>query len=155
MRILGLSLLISVFVLVPSFAFAQKPKQDANQKKLAAAEKEVKQFFDAYAEDLRQHRREAIANRYDSRGAFMLGNGRKEHRTFNELRSGYVEKWKGPKSFEWKDLSFEMISPTAAAVLGKFEWETPDGKIHKYSYTGVLVKRDGQWRIRVEDESTQ
>ena len=84
-----------------------------------------------------------------------MGNGNKTLGTFRELRGRYIEKWKGPKAFEWKDMSFEILLPTVAVVLGKFEWQTADGKLFKYSYTGVLVKRDGRRRIRVEDESSQ
>src|ERR1051325_7410505 len=47
-------------------------------------EKEIRQFFDEYADDLRQQRRDAIADRYDSRGAFFLGHGIK---VFEDLDS--------------------------------------------------------------------
>jgi hypothetical protein len=124
------------------------------QERITAAEKELHKFFESYAEDLRQHRREAIADRYDRRGTFFMGQGQKELTAFDSVKSRYLTKWKGPKAFEWKELSFEMLSPEIAAVLGKFEWQTADGKVLNFSYTGVLVKRDGHWRIRVEDESS-
>jgi hypothetical protein len=124
------------------------------QEQIATAEKEVRQFYEAYAEDLRQHRRDAIADRYDRRGVYLMGQGRKSLSTFEAVRTRYLNKWNGPKSFQWKDLSFEILSPEIAAVIGTFEWQTTDGKILGFSYTGVLVKRDGQWRIRIEDESS-
>lgn len=37
----------------------------------AAIEREIREFYDSYAEDLRQHRREAIADRYDQRRVFF------------------------------------------------------------------------------------
>ena len=48
-------------------------------------------------------------------------------------------KWSGPKSFAWKDLSFEPISKDAAVVVGRFEWQTASGQTINSSYTGVLV----------------
>jgi len=154
MKGVKLSLLICISLYASLSASAQKPRETMTQKQAAAVEQEVRQFFEGYAEDLRQQRRDAIADRYDRRGAYMMGNGQKRLSTFEELRSRYVDKWKGPKSFEWKDLSFEVLSPGVAVVVGRFEWQTTDGKMFKYSYTGVLTKREGQWRIRVEDEST-
>jgi hypothetical protein len=134
-------------------ATAQKSTDRSSPKQIAAAEKEVMQFYESYAEDLRQHRREAIGDRYDRRGTYFMGNGRKYFDTFDAVKARYLMKWNGPKSFEWRDLAFEILSPTIAVVVGRFEWSTAEGTAMKYSYTGVLVKRDGQWRIRVEDES--
>lgn len=117
-----------------------------------AVEREIRQFYEAYATELREHKGMAIAERYDSRGAYALGNGRKVFQPFAEIKSKY-EKWTGPKSFSWKNLSIDVISPDVAAVLGQFEWGTASGPVVTYSYTGLLVRRDGKWRIRVEDES--
>jgi hypothetical protein len=128
---------------------------EAQNKSLAEVEREVRRFYDTYADDLREHRRESIANRYDTRGVYFLGNGQKSLETFEATKNRYLTKWKGPKSFEWKDLSFEVLSKDAAVVLGRFEWRTESGETFKYSYTGLLLKQSGQWRIRVEDESMQ
>jgi hypothetical protein len=155
MKTVKLLLLGCILICIPTFVSAQKAKVSTVQKQTATAEKEIRLFYEAYAEDLRQQRREAIADRYDRRGVYFLGNGRKDYDTFEAVKDRYVNKWRGPKSFQWKDLSFEILSPSIATVLGKFEWETADGKVFNYSYTGVLVKRDGRWRIRVEDESRE
>ena len=116
-------------------------------------EKSVLAFYDSYADDLRQHRREGIANRYDRRGVYLMGNGSKRLQTFEQTKDSYLTKWSGPKSFAWKDLSVEVISKNAVAVLGKFEWVTEAGQKFDFSYTGVLIKQNGEWRIRIEDES--
>ena len=154
MKSIKLLILVAIAIGASLSASAQKPSPIVTPKQTAAAEKEVRLFFDTYAEDLQKHRREAIAERYDRRGTYFLGNGQKELRPFEAVKERYVNKWKGPKSFEWKDLSFEILSPTVAAVLGRFEWQTADGKTFNYSYTGILTKRGDQWRIRVEDESS-
>jgi ketosteroid isomerase-like protein len=114
-------------------------------------EREVREFFAAYAEDLRGHRREALANRYDPRGVF----GRKRFRSFEENRNAYLARWEGPKSFEWRDLSVEVVSPDAAVVLALFEWRTDEDEALTYSYTGLLIRYPRGWRIRAEDESNQ
>ena len=154
MRRLNLPFLICTVILVLVPASAQDAKVTAGQNNyVATAESELRRFYDSYADDLRQRRREAIADRYDRRGVYMMGNGSKKLDAFEVVKARYLNKWKGPKSFEWHDLSFEILAPDVAVVLGRFEWQTEDGKILKFSYTGVLVKRDGHWRIRVEDES--
>lgn len=132
----------------------ETPKSQS-QSDTAALERELREFYDSYAEDLRAHRREAIADRYDRRGVFLLGNGSKRFESFEAKKTSYLTRWNGPKSFAWKDLSVEILSPDAAVVMGLFEWQTDKGQSFSYSYTGVLIKQSGKWRIRVEDESMQ
>ena len=136
-------------------AEAQKVKTSKPQKQsnAAAIEREIREFFDSYAEDLRQHRREAIANRYDPRGYYRLGNGEKTLLSFEDAKKYYLAKWTGPRSFQWKDISIEILSPDIAVVVGLFELQTALAQMRTFSYTGLLVKTAGKWRIRVEDES--
>jgi hypothetical protein len=138
-------------------AGAQNVEQGKTQTQndFARVEREVKEFYDSYGEDLRRHRREEIANRYDPRGIYFMGQGNKRLETFEATKNRYLTKWKGPKSFEWKDISIEVLSPDAAVVVGRFEWQAESGDAFLYSYTGLLVKTSTGWRIRVEDESTQ
>ena len=58
----------------------------------------------------------------------------------------------GPTSFEWKDLSIVVLSPELAAVTGLFDLGDTLGS-QTYSYSALLIKRSGGWRIRIEDES--
>lgn len=119
-----------------------------------SAEKELRAFYDSYANDLREHRRDAIGERYDRRGVWFLGNGAKRHVSFEDNKKSYATKWNGPKRFDWKDLSFEMIDANSAVAIGKFEWQGErDEKPLTCSYTGLLHRTNGRWRIRVEDES--
>lgn len=122
--------------------------------KMSATERSIREFYDAYAEDLRGHKREAIVERYDRRGVYMAGNGRKSFETFETIKGRYLKDWSGPKSFNWKDLSVEVISSDSAVVSALFEWQVDSGTTFTYSYTGLLIKREGKWRIRLEDEST-
>ena len=142
---------------VSPVAEAQKAKATKPQKQndLAVVERDVREFYDSYAEDLRRHRRDAIADRYDPRGVFFLGHGGKTLQSFEATKNRYQTKWRGPKSFKWKEISIEVLSPDAAVVVGRFDWQTDTGEILTYSYTGLLIKHSGRWRIRVEDESTQ
>jgi hypothetical protein len=157
MRKAQLLLVCSVLLCAGSVAEAQKPgtPKPHGRSYEAAVEREVREFFDSYAEDLRRHRRESIVARYDPRGVFFLGHGAKTLRSFESIRDSYLTKWVGPKSFEWKDISVEVLSPDAAVVVGRFDWQTGAGQSLTYSYTGLLVRRAGRWRIRVEDESTR
>ena len=125
---------------VASEAQQVKAPELPRQSNVATVERAVRDFYDSYAEDLRQHRREAIANRYDTRGVFFLGNGKKVRRSFEEVKDRYLTKWSGPKSFEWKDLTFEVLSSDAAVVLGRFDWQTAAGETLSFSYTGVLIR---------------
>ena len=119
-----------------------------------SAEKELRAFYDAYADDLREHRREAIGERYDRRGVWFLGNGGKRHVSFEDNKKSYATKWRGPRKFDWNDLSFEIIDANSAVAIGKFEWQGErDEKPLTCSYTGLLHRTNGAWRIRVEDES--
>lgn len=118
-----------------------------------AVEREVKDFYDAYGEDLRQHKSESIANRYDPRGYFSVGNGRKELVPFEANKRHYLKEWTGPKAFEWRDLTYEILSPTAVSVVGLGDWTAASGQKTVISYTALLTKQADQWRIRVEDES--
>jgi hypothetical protein len=138
-------------------AEAQKAKapEPQNHNPAVATEREVREFYNSYAEDLRQHRREAIADRYDPHGVFFLGQGFKRLESVEATKNHYLTKWTGPKSFEWKDISIEVLSPGAVVVVGRFEWQTDTGETWSYSYTGLVIKESGRWRIRVEDESTR
>ena len=149
--ILLLAFLFLSFLCVAVDGQVQKPPP---QDDAAAKEREVRDFYDSYAEDLRRHRTEAIANRYDSRGYYSLGNGNKRFVSFDESKKQYTTQWPGPKDFQWKDLSFDVLSPNSASVVGLFDWTSASGVKETYSYTAVLTKQSGQWRIRVEDESS-
>ena len=125
-------------------------KQDKAE---ALAKREVKEFYETYAEDLRSGRREAIADRYDERGYYRMGAGGKQLVSFEDAKKSYMTRWSPPKSFAWRELSFDILSKDSAVVTGLFDWQTTDGVTLTLSYTGVLTKRAGKWRIRVEDEN--
>jgi len=115
-------------------------------------EREAQQFMERYAADLRSHDRSALAARYDRDGATVVFNGERNARTFDEIQARYREQWIGPVSFEWRDLAYEVLGPDSVIVTGEFDWGAPDG-IESYSYSGVLQRREGEFRIRLEVES--
>lgn len=124
-----------------------------SRSKAVEVEREVRAFYESYSEDLRRHRRDSLIGRYDPRGLFFLGDGRMAFETFDALKNYYMTEWKGPRSFRWRDLSVEVMSPDAVVVVGRFEWQSEEGDLQTFSYTSLLVKHSGGWRIRVEDES--
>jgi len=117
---------------------------------------EAKVFMARYAEDLWQGNRAAIAARYDSTGAWHVGPGRAELETWDKIDLRYRRRWSPPASFEWRDLAYEPLGPDSVLVVGRFLW-WPQKKADKppleYSYTGLLVRRSGQLRIRLENEA--
>ena len=151
LRMLAASMLVLTSVIA---AFSQSAAKSEKSREMSATERSARDFFDSYAEDLRGHRREAIADRYDRRGVYMVGNGSKSLVPYEQIKERYLTKWAGPKSFSWKDLSVEVLSNESVVVTGLFEWQTSSGTAHNYSYTGLLIKQEGKWRIRLEDEST-
>lgn len=142
-------------IAIPAFAAAQDAKAQSNSGDGSKAEAEIRKFFDSYGEDLRKHDREAIARRYDRRGIYLMGNGRKSLMSYEAIRNRYLKDWNGPKNFLWKDVSVEVTSNTSAVVTALFEWSADSPEPAKCSYTGLFLKRAGEWRIRVEDESCE
>jgi hypothetical protein len=116
-------------------------------------EAEARAFMESYAQDLRAGAREAIVARYDRRGAYRVGGGQKTMEPMDSIRATYTGAgWQPPAVFEWRDLSYEVLSDDAVMVVGRFEWTDAQGRLLPMSYTGLLVKQDGEWRIRLEDE---
>ena len=98
-------------------------------------------------------RRAAIADRYDTRGYYRVGNGAKTLVTFDESKDRYLNRWTPPRAFSFSDMTYEILSKETAVVVGLAEWQAATGEKAGLSYSALLVKgRDG-WRIRVEDES--
>jgi len=126
------------------------PRPGVSSTALAA---EAQAFMDAYAADLRSGARESIANRYDPRGAWLVGDGRKALQPVDSIRARYVSQWRPPASFEWQDLSYEAAGPDAVVVTGLFLWGVSAERRLTCSYTALLLRREGHLRIRLEDES--
>ena len=140
--------------LVFALAATVSAQMGSNSRSGKSAEKELRAFYDSYADDIRQHRPDAIAKKYDSDGVWFLGNGAKRHSSFEDNKKYYTTKWKGPKNFDFKDLTFELTDARSAVVFGKFEWQAEsDDKPTTCSYTGILHRNAGKWLIRVEHES--
>ncbi|HVG43748.1 MAG TPA: hypothetical protein VM890_03430 [Longimicrobium sp.] len=110
-------------------------------------------FMDAYANDLRTGARERIADRYDPRGAWLVGEGRKELHPASAIRARYLSQWSPPASFEWRDLSYEAVGPDAVMVTGLFLWGVGAERRITCSYTALLLRQENLLRIRLEDES--
>jgi hypothetical protein len=90
---------------------------------------------------------------YDKRGAYRVGEGEKNLESWELIRAAYMTQWTPPASFAWRDLSYEVIGNDSVIVIGLFDWGLADGRRIAFSYTGLLVKHNGELRIRLEDES--
>ena len=117
---------------------------------------EATAFMEAYAAEISTRNAEAVAERYSREGAYRMGHGRKEFNSYDSIRVRYIRRWEGraQRKFEFKNLSFEILSSDAILVAGKLEWSRGDSaEALKMSYTGVLTRQDGELRILLEDES--
>lgn len=116
-------------------------------------EAEAQDFMAGYAEDLLSHDPDAIAARYSRRGAYLVLPGSRALVSYDSIRSEYrAASGQGPNVFEWQDLSYDVLHDDAVAVVGTFRSESVEGGVLG-SYTGLLVREDGELRIRLESES--
>lgn len=110
--------------------------------------------MEAYARDLLDHDVASIAARYDTTGVYFLGGGQKRFEPHDSVRIRYAERWQGPTTFAWHDLTYEVLSEDAVMVLGLFSWGRGDSlEALDISYSGLLKRQAGELRIRMEDES--
>ncbi|HEX6573521.1 MAG TPA: hypothetical protein VF042_01005 [Gemmatimonadaceae bacterium] len=114
---------------------------------------DAREFMAGYAEDIRNGRRQAIAARYDRRGAYRVGEGEKTLESWELIRAAYMTQWSPPVNFAWRDLTYEVLGPDSVMVIGLFDWGLLDGRRIAFSYTALLVRQDGELRIRLEAES--
>ncbi len=114
---------------------------------------DAREFMAGYADDLRHGRRQAIVDRYDRRGAYRVGEGEKNLESWDLIRAAYMTQWTPPARFAWRELSYEVVSTDSVIVVGLFDWGLADGRKLTFSYTGLLIRIDGELRIRLEDES--
>jgi hypothetical protein len=148
MRWLPLTSLVAVFpVLIQSSITTESNSS-------RPIETEAREFMEGYAEDLRTGRRQAIVDRYELRGAYRIGEGKKVFESLDKIRVAYFDNWEPPTTFEWRDLSFEPIGADEIFVVGLYDWASANGRKATYSYTALLSRRTGVLRIRLEDEST-
>ena len=117
-------------------------------------EAECQAFMAGYARDLIAGDRGAIAGRYDRRGYYRIGNGRKVFEPWQMIEAFYRgPDWQPPTSFQWNDISCEALSRDAVIVAATFDWGEASAPPVRVSYTGLLVRQGGDLRIRLEDES--
>ncbi|HEX8696767.1 MAG TPA: hypothetical protein VF746_30390 [Longimicrobium sp.] len=120
----------------------------------AALVGEAQAFMESYARDLLAGERDLLVGRYDPRGAYMVGDGEKAFLPPDSIRAIYHGRWRPPASFEWRNLSYEPVGPDAVVVTGQFVWGvSAERQLPPYAYTALLVRHDGRFRIRVENES--
>ena len=111
-------------------------------------------FMEAYGRDLRAGDREAIIERYDPEGVWMVSAGRGEHLSSEQVGAVYrSDEWKAPQAFDWQNLVFIPSGTDAMTVTGRFVWTRETGVARTIAYHALLSRTGGQWRIRVEDET--
>lgn len=117
------------------------------------AEVEARAFMAAYEADLRRKDAAAVAARYHPDGAYMIFDGQGGFESFAAIGRSYADGWRGPEAFAWRDLTFEPVGADAVLVNGGFEWTAAGKAPRPTSYTALLKRHAGQWRIRMENET--
>lgn len=108
-------------------------------------------FIDTYAEDLTTGDRKALANRYSRRGTIFIGGEWKEEIGFDKLSREYATSWKPPVTFRWQGLAYEKLGDQSVLVTGGVARSDQAGaEATSHSYAVLLVKEDGELRIRME-----
>jgi hypothetical protein len=116
----------------------------------AALTYSARTFMEAYAQDIRSGDGPAVAARYHPEGAYFNGGVM----SAADILSSYSEGWEGPTSFSWRSLNFEVLGPAAVLATGTGLWGQADGEeTMDVLYASLLVRSEGEWKIRVEDET--
>lgn len=113
----------------------------------------MQDWFDSYAQDLRAGDRRAVLARYHPDGAWIVRKGVPRLLDFGQLTQRYLEDWQPPISFEWQGLVLEPVGTGGLLAVGQFLWGRPAGTVERMSYTGLLLRHENSWRIRLEDEN--
>lgn len=153
MPILRRSSAAFVLALVMSVCAAATPRavgaQEADDRVVA----EARAFMEAYARDLSTADRDAIAARYDRRGAYFVFSGNRELAPWEMIREQYRVQWQPPAVFAWGDLIYEPAGRNGVLVNGFFFWTRAAGEAPmRFSYTALLLRQNGELRIRLENE---
>ncbi|MFO6448722.1 hypothetical protein ACLBKU_16435 [Erythrobacter sp. NE805] len=111
-------------------------------------------WFAAYAAELEAGDRPAILARYHPEGAWMVRKGVPRLLDFAALTERYLgAAWQPPARFAWADLRIELVGSAGALAVGQFVWERANGRRELISYTGLLLRVEEAWKIRLEDEN--
>ena len=123
----------------------------------AAITREAQAFMESYASDLIAGNRTAVADRYDRRGTHMVIGRRSSLETHATIAGIYADpRWTALPRFAWHDLMFIPAGPDSIVVAGRFSVQRdPAPEPVFYSYSNLLVRQDGQLRIRMEHETRE
>ncbi len=113
----------------------------------------LREFMEGYGRDLAAGERAALGERYDTAGSLALINGRTIELSHAETAARYLESWTPPLFFQWDNLSYHIIEPETALVMGRFKWMRSEPDTTVYSYGAVLRLTPMGWRIRAEIET--
>jgi ketosteroid isomerase-like protein len=120
----------------------------------AAVVSELNIFMENYADILRKREMEKIADLYYDSGIVISGNGFNEFSSFDSIRSHYLKQPRDPINFKWDEIRIDPLAGDLALITSVFYWNFPDKPdTAKFSYTGLLTKTSGGWKIRHEHES--
>jgi hypothetical protein len=112
------------------------------------------QFYDAYVQDVRAHRREKLAQYYHASGALIVLAGQRRQLSRAAIDSFYRGVWQGPTYFAWDTLAFDSLSSQLVLVTGRFRWLAPGARdTTRYVYAAILEAVDSGFALRLEHET--
>jgi hypothetical protein len=126
---------------------------DPRSSQVGAVEAEARQFMAGYEAEMQAADGAALAARYHGAGAYWMLQGRKSFREHDYITRYFREVWSAPAEFRWTDLSYEVLGSDAVVVIGAMRFAGPDDRSVLGSYTALLVRQNGELKIRVEDEA--
>jgi hypothetical protein len=112
-------------------------------------------FYDAYAQALREGKREQIASFYHPQGARIVLNGQSQHMTRAGLDSVYrASAWTVPTFFAFDSLKFDSLNARQVLVTGHFRMQRGAGADTLRAIYAALVQAvDSTFGIRFEHET--
>lgn len=116
---------------------------------------EARQLMQAYAAELRAGDRAALASLYARRGAWRLTPDSRFVRMqrWDEIRDAFVAPgWSRPAHFDWFTLNFHFIDSDNVAVVASVD-RSGGSPTFTHLYSALLVREDGELRIRMEHEA--
>lgn len=144
-----------VYLIVAGTAGIVGCSAGSSQSAPSDVEAEARQFMADYVTDFRAGDVEAVIARYHRDGAWRVGQGVASFVPFDSIAAGYRQGGGPPAAFVMGDLAYEVLSDDAVLVVGTFRAQWQPGMPEAItSYTGLLVRQDGQLRLRLEDESS-
>ena len=114
---------------------------------------EARTFMHAYARDLRNGDRAALADLYSRYGAWRLtaDSAAYYRQDWEQIRAAFAApQWRPPARFDWFMLDFQTVGPDTVVVIAAINLGGSPGPALTHLYSALLIREEGVFRIRME-----